>query len=64
MAKAKFDIQTEADPPFYAGVGVTDLAVEIVRDVRRRRADPLADVQKDVAEVRIDLEPKALRDRP
>ena len=28
MAKAKFDIKTEATRPLYAGVGVTDLAVE------------------------------------
>ena len=32
MAQAKFDIKTEATRQFYAGVGVTDLAVEFVRD--------------------------------
>jgi hypothetical protein len=63
MAKAKFDIKTEATRPLYAGVGVTDLAVEFVReyvtDVQKR----LAEVQKDVqARVNgIDLEPKTLR---
>ena len=39
MAKAKFDIKTEATRAFYAGVGVTDLAVEARARVRRRRAD-------------------------
>ena len=43
MAKAKFDIKTEiptaAASPLYAGVGVTDLAVEIVRELRRRRPE-------------------------
>jgi len=65
MAKAKFDIKTEATRPIYAGVGVTDLAVEFVReyvtDVQKR----LAEVQKDVqARVKkVDLEPKALREQ-
>lgn len=45
---AKFDIRTEATKTFYAGVGVTDLAVEAVRDYVRT-------VQN------IDLEPQALR---
>ena len=31
MATAKFDIKTEATRPLYAGVGVTDRAVEAVR---------------------------------
>ena len=31
--RTKFDIRTEARKPLYAGVGVTDLAVEIVRDL-------------------------------
>ena len=52
MAKAKFDIKTEATRPFYAGVGVTDLAVEAVRDY-------VTDVQKTVKG--LDFEPKALR---
>ena len=52
MAKAKFDIKTEATRPFYAGVGVTDLAVEAVRDY-------VTDVQKTVKD--LDFEPRALR---
>ena len=52
MAKTKFDIKTEATRPLYAGVGVTDLAVEFVRgyvtDVQTR----VADVQKNVTELR------------
>ena len=54
MAKAKFDIKTEATRPLYAGVGVTDLAVETVRDY-------VADVQTTVTT--IDFEPKAFRDQ-
>jgi cobalamin biosynthesis Mg chelatase CobN len=53
MAKAKFDIKTEATRPLYAGVGFTDLAVEAVRDY-------VADVQKTFAE--FDFAPVALRD--
>jgi hypothetical protein len=52
MVKAKFDIKTEATRPLYAGVGVTDLAVEAVRDY-------VADVQKTVT--KIDFQPQALR---
>jgi hypothetical protein len=54
MAKTKFDIKLEATRPLYAGVGVTDLAVEAVRDY-------VADVQKTVTT--IDFEPKAFRDQ-
>jgi hypothetical protein len=53
MAKTKFDIKTEATRPLYAGVGVTDLAVEAVRDY-------VADVQKAFAE--FDFQPVALRE--
>ena len=52
MAKAKFDIKTEATRPLYAGVGVTDLAVETVREY-------VADVQKKVAGVQKDVEPSS-----
>lgn len=52
MAKAKFDIKTEATRPLYAGVGVTDLAVEAVRDY-------VADVSKTVT--KIDFQPQTLR---
>jgi hypothetical protein len=54
MATAKFDIKTEAARPLYAGVGVTDLAVERVRGY-------VTEVQKRFAG--IDLEPRALRDQ-
>ena len=36
---AKFDIPIEAKRPLYAGVGVTDLAVEAVRELRHGRAE-------------------------
>ncbi len=49
---AKFDIKTEATKPLYAGVGVTDLAVELVRDY-------VTVAQKRVSG--LDLEPKKLR---
>lgn len=65
MAKAKFDIKTEATRPLYAGVGVTDLAVGIVRDYVTDVQKKFAGVQKDV-QTRIgglDFEPKALRDQ-
>jgi hypothetical protein len=61
MAKAKFDIKSEATRPIYAYVGVTDLAVEAVRG-------SVSDVQKRFTEVQtrvsdFDFEPKALRDQ-
>jgi hypothetical protein len=68
MAKAKFDIKTLELPPvaakpLYAGVGVTDLAVELVRDyvsdVQAKLVGYQKDVQKTVTE--FDFEPKALR---
>ena len=65
MAKATFDIKTiqtlqtaaqkRAQKAFHAGVGVTDLAVEVVRDYA-------AGTQKRVVEVRkslVDFEPRA-----
>jgi hypothetical protein len=59
MAKAKtktrFDIRTEATKPLFAGVGVTDLAVEIVRDFVTETQTRLAGVQKTATS------PKALR---
>lgn len=63
MAKAKFDIKTEATRPIYAGVGVTDLAVELVREYVTDMQKRLAEVQKDVqARVKdLDFEPEALR---
>ncbi len=63
MAKAKFDIKTEATRPIYAGVGVTDLAVERVREYVTDMQKRLVEVQKDVrARVNdLDFEPEALR---
>lgn len=63
MAKAKFDIKTEATRPIYAGVGVTDLAVERVREYVTDMQKRLTEVQKDVqSRVHdLDLEPQALR---
>ena len=49
MAKAKFDIKTEATRGLYAGAGVADLAVETVREYVSEAQTRLADVQKDVA---------------
>jgi hypothetical protein len=57
MAKAKFDIKTEATRPLYAGVGVTDLAVEAARAY-------VTDVQKrfeDLQKSGLDFQPKAQR---
>ena len=49
MATAKFDITTEAlKKPVLAYVGVTDLAVEIVRDVVADVQNRVTGVQKDV----------------
>jgi len=69
MAKAKFDIKTielpalpaAATRPIYAGVGATDLAVEVVRDYVSDVQKRFAGVQKSVTE--LDFEPKALRDQ-
>ena len=66
MAKAKFDIktvQTEAQKlaqqsakrAFHAGVGVTDYAVEVVRDYVAGTQKRVADVSKSVVE----FEPRA-----
>lgn len=56
MAQAKFDIKTEATRPLYAGVGATDLAVQVARQY-------VADVQARVNEVQkkvADYEPRTL----
>jgi len=68
MAKTKFDIKTEAAKPFLAGVGVTDLAVEFVRDFVSETQTRLAGVQKDVTARVADVQktvanPKALREQ-
>ncbi len=57
MAKTRFDIKTEATKPLLAGVGVTDLAVGVVRDLVAETQTRLAGVQKTAAD------PKALRDQ-
>jgi hypothetical protein len=61
MAKAKFDIKTEATRPLYAYVGVADRAAEVVRESVADMQKRIEDVQGSVKE--LDLEPKALRDR-
>ena len=76
MAKAKIDITAVdlkvATKPLYAGVGVTDLAVEAVRDyvadVQKKVTGYQKDVQARVADVQknvrdFDFEPKALRNQ-
>ena len=64
MAKAKFDIKTvqtetqkSAQRAFHAGVGVTDLAVEVVRDYAAGAQKRIVSLQKSVTTI----EPKALR---
>jgi hypothetical protein len=62
MATAKFDIKTadlktQALKPVLAGVGVTDLAVEVVRDYTAGAQKRIASLQKSVSTI----EPKALR---
>jgi len=67
MAKAKLDIPTQLNAgvvrPLYAGVGVTDRVVEVVRealtDVQKRALAVQKDVQKTVSG--LDYEPRALR---
>jgi hypothetical protein len=75
MAMAKFDIKTvqteaqkSAQRAFHAGVGVTDLAVEVVRDYAAEAQKLIAAAQKDLTtranglqHTVIMFEPKALR---
>src|SRR5690349_4707796 len=63
MAKAKFDIKTvqteaqkSAQRAFHAGVGVTDLAVAVVRDYTAGAQKRIVSLQKSVST----FEPKAL----
>jgi hypothetical protein len=49
MAKAKFDIKSEATRGLYAGAGVADLAVEAAREYFAEAQTRLADVQKNVS---------------
>ncbi len=75
MAQAKFDMKTldprnlelpdvdlkDATKPFYASLGLTDLAVEAVRDYVTDMQQKLADVQKSVSG--LELQPEQLRDQ-
>lgn len=56
----KVDLKA-ASKPLYAGAGVTDLAVELVRDYVTEAQKRFAGAQKRVTD--LDLEPKALRDQ-
>jgi hypothetical protein len=59
MAKAKFDIKTEATRGLYAGAGVADLAVATVREYVSGAQTRFSDVQKNVAG--FDYSPQAVR---
>ncbi|MBF4163634.1 hypothetical protein [Nocardioides acrostichi] len=72
MAKATFNIKTEATKGLHAGVGVVDLAVETVRgyvtdagkrvtEIQKDVHGRFEDVQKSVSD--FDFEPKALREQ-
>ena len=69
MAKARFDIPTQLPVavarPVYAGVGVTDRVVEVVRgavaDVQKRALAVQHDVSKTVSG--LDYQPQALREQ-
>ncbi|CAB4695561.1 MAG: hypothetical protein F2667_03475 [Actinobacteria bacterium] len=72
MAKAKFDIKSEATKSLYVGAGVADLAVEAVRevvaDVQKKFVEVQKDVQTKVADVQktvtgFEFQPKALREQ-
>lgn len=66
MATAKFDIKTEATRPLYAGVGVTDRAVEAVRGSLAQGQKRIIDVQQDARQLDLDTvtrEAKARRAR-
>jgi heparin binding hemagglutinin HbhA len=70
MAKAKFDIKTEATKSLHAGVGAADLAVETVKVYAKDAQKRLEGVQKDAVKALEDAQksvkgfefkPKALR---
>jgi heparin binding hemagglutinin HbhA len=69
VAKARFDIPTQlpngVTRPLYAGIGVTDRVVEVVReavaDVQKRAEAVQKDVQKTVSG--LDYRPLAIRDQ-
>jgi heparin binding hemagglutinin HbhA len=64
MAKAKFDIPTQipaaATRPLYAGVGVTDRVVEVVRDYVTDLQKRALEVQKSVADFQVEGLTKSL----
>jgi heparin binding hemagglutinin HbhA len=69
MAKQRFDLPTQLPEsvtrPIYAGVGVTDRVVEVVReyvaDMQKRALAVQKDVQKTVSQ--LDYQPQALREQ-
>jgi len=69
MAKTKLDLPTQLPEsvtrPIYAGVGVTDRVVEVLRDyvadMQKRALAVQEDVQKSVSQ--LDLQPQALREQ-
>ena len=70
MAKAKFDIKTEAQKGLHAGVGAADLAIEAVKEyvaeAQKRFEGYQKDAQKALTSAQksvkgLELEPKALR---
>ncbi len=58
MAKTKFDITNQipevATRPLYAGVGVTDRVVEVVRDYVADMSKRVTEVQKSVADFQVE----------
>jgi heparin binding hemagglutinin HbhA len=64
MAKTKFDIPTQipeaATRPLYAGVGVTDRVVEVVRDYVADMQKRVTEVQKSVADFQVETLTKNL----
>ena len=64
MAKTKFDITNQipevATRPLYAGVGVTDRVVEVVRDYVADMSKRVTEVQKSVADFQVETLTKNL----
>src|SRR4051794_19158660 len=64
MPKTKFEIPTQipegATRPLYAGVGVTDRVVEVVRDYVADMQKRVTDVQKSVADFQVESLTKSL----
>jgi heparin binding hemagglutinin HbhA len=65
MAKAKFDLKTEAQRGLHAGVGAADLAIETVKEYVTEAQKRFEGYQKDAQKALkdFDFEPKALRDQ-